>query len=92
MSDVIRPLVNGAEMSDDSAIADDERWTLTPLFRTPFTLLDRCSKNLPKTAIFAIFREFGAACRRDGRLGKMLRHPEIGHDLCSAGPSQTEWV
>ena len=38
------------------------------------------------------FRHFsgtsGAACRREGSLGKALQHHEIGHDPCSAGPSQ----
>ena len=42
----------------------------------------------PKLPFLPFFGTFGAASRRDGSLGKALRHHEIGHDLCWAGPSQ----
>jgi hypothetical protein len=35
-----------------------------------------------------LFGTFGAASGRDGSIGNALQHHEIGHDLCSAGPSQ----
>jgi hypothetical protein len=61
-------------------------------FPTPFTLVHRCLKHTPKTAISITFQTFGAPCRRQRSLGNTLQHHEIGHDRCSAGPSQTECV
>jgi hypothetical protein len=65
---------------------------LAPCFPTPFTLMHKRSKYIPKTATSAILQEFGAPSRREGSFGKALRYPEIGHDVLSAGPFQTEWV
>jgi hypothetical protein len=65
---------------------------LAPRFAAPFALVYRCSKNTSKTAIFAIFWTCGVASGRDGSFGKALRHLEIGHDVCSAGPFETECV
>jgi hypothetical protein len=69
-------------------IGDDELPMLMSRFPTPFTLVDRRWKNIPKTAISAIFRDSDAACRREGSLGNTLQRHEIGHDPCSAGPSR----
>ena len=48
----------------------------------------RCSKNSPKLPFPPLSGNFGAASGRDASLGKALQHHEIGHDRCSAGPSQ----
>ena len=61
---------------------------LAPRFPTPFTPVYRCSKYTPKPPFLPFFGAFGAASGRDGSLGKTLQHHEIGHDRCSAGPSQ----
>jgi hypothetical protein len=34
------------------------------------------------------FGTSGAACKPEGWLGNTLKHHEIGHEPCSAGPSQ----
>jgi hypothetical protein len=52
---------------------------------TPFPLVYRCSKSFPKAAIFAIFRGFRAASRRQGLLGNTLQDREIGHDPGAPG-------
>jgi hypothetical protein len=43
----------------------------------------------PKNCHFVpLFGTFGAASRRHGSLGKALRNHEIGHEPCSAEPSE----
>ena len=56
ISRVIGPLLEGAEMSDDTAIADDKQRMLTSSLPAPFPRVYRCSKNTPKTAISATFQ------------------------------------
>ena len=50
-------------------IADDEQRMLMSRFATRFTLVDECSKNTPKTAISATFRDL----RRSLQAGRLAR-------------------
>ncbi len=74
------------------------RSTRTPVpapgsrFPTPFTLVNRCSKSIPKTAISAIFGGLLCGYQRQGSLGNTLRHHEIGQNRWSAGSFKTECV
>jgi hypothetical protein len=55
----------------------------------------RCSKNIPKAAISAIFREFGAASGGNSSLGKVcriMRSDMIPARRSWAGHPRTEWV
>ena len=45
-------------------------------------------KTPQKVPFVPLLGTFGSPLRRDGSLGKALQHHEIGHDRCSAGPSQ----
>jgi hypothetical protein len=55
MSGVIGALLEGAEMGDDTAIADDELRTLMAPFATPFTPVCRCWKHAKKPATLCHF-------------------------------------
>jgi hypothetical protein len=54
----------------------------------PFTLVYKCSKNTPKTAIPATLQPVLHGLQLQGWLGNTLQHHEIGDDPCSAEPSQ----
>jgi hypothetical protein len=55
-SGVIGPLLTGAEMSDDTAIADDELGMIQSRFLTPFTPVYRCWKYTQKVSLCLTFR------------------------------------
>ena len=70
ISGVIGPFLEGAEMSDDGGHCRRRvHGLLMSCFPTPFTLVYRCSKNTPKTAISATFRDL----RRGLQAGRLAR-------------------
>jgi hypothetical protein len=97
-------LVHGTTPSAEDGIPTQERGNEFPegepaprprawsRFPTPFTLMNRCSKNTPKTAISAILEDPRRGWLAGMLLGNTLQHHEIGHGLCSAGPFKTECV
>ena len=91
MSGVSGPLADRADASDEAY----RRRRAIPAPR------DRCRgsprrlhwctnarKTSPKLPFPPLSGKFGAASGRDGLLGKALQDHEIGHDRCSARPSQ----
>jgi hypothetical protein len=69
ISGVIRPLLEGAEMSDDGGDCRRPVTEVDVALPTPFTPVYRCSKYTRKTAILAIFRDL----RRGLQAGMLAR-------------------
>jgi hypothetical protein len=72
-------------MADSRRRTTDVNVALPNAVYTSVQTLEKCPKNCHFVPLFGTF---GAASRRDGSLGKALQYHEIGHDLCSAGPSE----
>jgi hypothetical protein len=81
MSGVIGPLTEGAEVSDDGGIANDESRILMPRFTTPFTLMYKCLKNARKLPLCATFRDVRRAVGKEVSLRKPFRSQQIGTEM-----------
>jgi len=87
-SGVIRPLREGAEVSDEGdcrrRVTDADVALLHALYTSVHTL-EKASETCHFVPLFGTFR---TPFRRDSSLGKALRHHEIGHEVGSGGPSR----
>ena len=84
--------MKGTEVSDQG-IADDDLPDADVAF--PHAVYTNCTdarKTSRKLPFVPLFGTSGVASRRDGSLRKTLQHHEIGHERCSAGPSQNRVV
>src|SRR5947208_2047892 len=70
ISGVIGPLAEGAEVSDDGRIADDESRMLVSRFSTPFTPCTNAGITWKKSHFVPLFGACGVPSTRDGSLRK----------------------
>jgi hypothetical protein len=82
ISSVIRPLFDGAEMNDDGGDSRRRTTAVDVALGTPFTLVNRCSKNSPKTAIFAILPG----------LRRGLQAETLAQQHLAASSDRAQWV
>ncbi len=67
---------------------DVPRTGLMMRFSTPFTPCTNAGISLQKSHFVPLFETTDATYMGQGTLANTLQHYEIGHDPCSAGPSQ----
>src|SRR5438270_11759356 len=83
------PLATGG--SDGGRIADAQEKTQGISASSGCVHYYTGARKTPSKLPFSPFlATFGAACRREGSIGNMLEHQEIGHDPCWAGPSKNQ--